>query len=65
MQVIEVLFEVWKFEVFNKMFVFVVYDLKNIVIQFVLMLKNVECYCDNLEFQQDMLMMVEYLVECM
>jgi putative PEP-CTERM system histidine kinase len=44
---------------------FVVHDLKNIVAQLSLMLKNAERHRDNPEFQQDMLMTVEHSVERM
>jgi putative PEP-CTERM system histidine kinase len=44
---------------------FVVHDLKNIVTQLSLMLKNAERHRANPEFQQDMLMTVEHSVERM
>ena len=44
---------------------FVVHDLKNIVAQLSLMLKNAERHRDNPEFQKDMLMTVENSVERM
>jgi putative PEP-CTERM system histidine kinase len=44
---------------------FVVHDLKNIIAQLSLMLKNAERHRDNPEFQQDMLMTVEHSVERM
>jgi signal transduction histidine kinase len=44
---------------------FVVHDLKNIVTQLSLMLRNAERHRDNPEFQQDMLMTVEHSVERM
>jgi putative PEP-CTERM system histidine kinase len=65
MQATEALLEVRKFEAFNKMSAFVVHDLKNIVTQLALMLKNAERHRDNREFQQDMLMTVEHSVERM
>jgi len=65
MQATEALLEVRKFEAFNKMSAFVVHDLKNIVTQLALMLKNAERHRDNPEFQQDMLMTVEHSVERM
>lgn len=65
MQATEALLEVKKFEAFNKMSAFVVHDLKNIVTQLALMLKNAERHRDNPEFQQDMLMTVEHSVERM
>ncbi len=61
----EALLEARKFEAFNRMSAFVVHDLKNIVSQLSLMLKNAERHKDNPEFQQDMLMTVENSVERM
>ena len=65
MQATEALLEVRKFEAFNKMSAFVVHDLKNIITQLSLMLKNAERHHDNPEFQQDMLMTVNHSVERM
>jgi len=65
MQATEALLEVRKFDAFNRMSAFVVHDLKNIVTQLALMLKNAERHRDNPEFQQDMLMTVENAVERM
>ncbi|NTV70758.1 MAG: PEP-CTERM system histidine kinase PrsK [Azonexaceae bacterium] len=65
MQATEALLEVRKFDAFNKMSAFVVHDLKNIVTQLSLMLKNAERHSDNPEFQQDMLMTVGHAVERM
>jgi putative PEP-CTERM system histidine kinase len=48
-----------KFDAFNRMSAFVVHDLKNIVTQLSLMLKNAKRLHANPEFQQDMLMTVE------
>jgi putative PEP-CTERM system histidine kinase len=59
MQATEALLEVRKFDAFNKMSAFVVHDLKNIVTQLSLMMKNAKRLHDNPEFQQDMLMTVE------
>lgn len=61
----EALLEVRKFDAFNKMSAFVVHDLKNIVTQLSLMLKNAERHSDNPEFQKDMLMTVNHAVERM
>jgi putative PEP-CTERM system histidine kinase len=55
----EALLEARKFEAFNRMSAFVVHDLKNIVTQLSLMLKNAKRFQDNPEFQQDMLITVE------
>lgn len=65
MQATETLLEVRKFDAFNRMSAFVVHDLKNIVAQLALMLKNAERHRDNAEFQQDMLMTVEHSVDRM
>ena len=59
MQATEELLDVRKFDAFNRMSAFVVHDLKNIVTQLSLMLKNAKRLGDNPEFQQDMLMTVE------
>jgi putative PEP-CTERM system histidine kinase len=48
-----------KFDAFNRMSAFVVHDLKNIVTQLSLMMKNAKRLHDNPEFQQDMLLTVE------
>ena len=58
-QATEALLEVRKFDSFNRMSAFVVHDLKNIVTQLSLMMKNAKRLADNKEFQQDMLMTVE------
>jgi putative PEP-CTERM system histidine kinase len=65
LQATEALLEVRKFDAFNRMSAFVVHDLKNIIAQLSLMLKNAERHRDNPEFQQDMLMTVEHSVERM
>jgi putative PEP-CTERM system histidine kinase len=59
MQATEALLEVRKFDAFNRMSAFVVHDLKNIVTQLSLMMKNAKRLSGNPEFQQDMLMTVE------
>ena len=59
MHATESLLEVRKFDAFNRMSAFVVHDLKNIVTQLALMLKNAERHQHNPEFQQDMLITVE------
>ncbi len=59
MQATEALLEARKFEAFNKMSAFVVHDLKNIITQLSLMMKNAKRLQGNPEFQQDMLMTVE------
>ncbi len=59
MQATEALLEARKFDAFNRMSAFVVHDLKNIVTQLTLMMKNAKRLHANPEFQQDMLMTVE------
>jgi putative PEP-CTERM system histidine kinase len=59
MRATEALLEVRKFDAFNRMSAFVVHDLKNIVTQLTLMLKNAKRLQGNPEFQQDMLDTVE------
>jgi putative PEP-CTERM system histidine kinase len=54
-----------KLDDFNRMSAFVVHDLKNIVTQLSLMLKNAERHSDNPEFQQDMMLTVRNSVEKM
>ncbi len=65
MQATEALLELRKFEAFNRMSAFVVHDLKNIVTQLSLMLKNAERLRANPEFQQDMLLTVQSSLEKM
>jgi|CXWL01.1.fsa_nt_gi putative PEP-CTERM system histidine kinase len=65
MQATEALLEARKFDAFNRMSAFVVHDLKNIVAQLSLMLKNAERLHDNREFQQDMLLTVGSSLEKM
>lgn len=65
MQATEALLDARKFEAFNRMSAFVVHDLKNIVAQLSLMLKNAERLHDNREFQQDMLLTVGSSLEKM
>ena len=61
----EALLEVRKFDAFNRMSAFVVHDLKNIVTQLSLMMKNAQRLRANPEFQQDMLMTVDNSLERM
>lgn len=61
----EALLEARKFDAFNRMSAFVVHDLKNIVTQLSLMMKNAKRLHDNPEFRQDMLMTVENSLEKM
>lgn len=61
----EALLEARKFDAFNRMSAFVVHDLKNLVAQLTLMLRNAERHYDNPEFQRDMLATVQHVVERM
>src|SRR5512135_145925 len=59
----EALLEARKFDAFNKMAAFVVHDLKNLVAQLSLLLKNSERHRQNPRFQDDMLSTVEHVAE--
>src|SRR6266540_3890937 len=61
----EALLEARKFDAFNRMSAFVVHDLKNLVAQLSLLLRNAERHRNNPEFQRDMLMTVDNVVERM
>ena len=61
MQAAEALLEARKFDSFNRMSAFVVHDLKNLVAQLSLMLRNAERHRHNPEFQQDMLETVAHV----
>ena len=65
MRATEALLEARKFDAFNRMSAFVVHDLKNIVTQLSLMMKNARRLRDNPEFQEDMLATVESSLEKM
>ena len=65
MRASEALLEARKFEAFNRMSAFVVHDLKNIVTQLSLMMKNAKRLQHNPEFQQDMLATVDNALEKM
>jgi putative PEP-CTERM system histidine kinase len=65
MHATEALLELRKFDAFNRMSAFVVHDLKNIVTQLSLMLRNAKRLHANPEFQQDMLATVENSLEKM
>jgi putative PEP-CTERM system histidine kinase len=58
----EALLEVRKFDAFNRMSAFVVHDLKNLVAQMQLMLRNAQKHHANPEFQRDMLETVQHVV---
>ncbi len=64
-QATEALLETRKFDAFNRMSAFVVHDLKNLVAQLSLMLRNAERHRSNPAFQRDMLMTVDNVVERM
>ena len=65
MHATEALLEARKFDAFNRMSAFVVHDLKNIITQLSLMLKNAERHRDKPEFQADMLETVANSLEKM
>jgi putative PEP-CTERM system histidine kinase len=58
----EALLETKKFDAFNRMSAFVVHDLKNLVAQLSLLLKNAERHRNNPAFQADMLETVQHVV---
>jgi putative PEP-CTERM system histidine kinase len=58
----EALLETRKFDAFNRMSAFVVHDLKNLVAQMQLLLRNAQKHHGNAEFQRDMLDTVEHVV---
>ena len=58
----EALLEARKFDAFNRMSAFVVHDLKNLVAQMQLLLRNAQKHHGNPEFQRDMLATVEHVV---
>ena len=61
----EALLEARKFDAFNRMSAFVVHDLKNLVAQLSLMLRNAQRHGDKPAFQADMLATVAHVVERM
>jgi len=65
MQATDALLEARKFEAFNRMSAFVVHDLKNLVSQLQLILRNARRHQANPDFQRDMLATVEHSVERM
>lgn len=64
-QATEALVQAQQFEAFNRMSAFLVHDLKNLVAQQSLLLKNAERHAGNPEFQRDMLDTVRHVVERM
>lgn len=65
MRAAEALLESKKFDSFNRMSAFVVHDVKNLVAQLSLLLKNAERHKDSQEFQADMLSTIGHAVERM
>ncbi|MDD5297786.1 MAG: PEP-CTERM system histidine kinase PrsK [Rhodocyclaceae bacterium] len=61
----DALLEAKKFDSFNRMSAFVVHDIKNLVAQLSLLLKNAERHKDNPEFQKDMFMTIAHAVDRM
>jgi putative PEP-CTERM system histidine kinase len=61
-RVTEALLEARKFDAFNRMSAFVVHDLKNLVAQLQLLLRNAQKHAANPQFQRDMLETVEHAV---
>jgi putative PEP-CTERM system histidine kinase len=57
--------EAKQFDAFNRMSAFVVHDLKNLVAQLSLMLRNAERHASNPEFQRDMLGTIQHVVDRM
>jgi putative PEP-CTERM system histidine kinase len=64
-QALESLVQARQFDSFNRMSAFVVHDLKNLVAQLGLMLKNAERHRDNPQFQADMLETAAHVQERM
>jgi len=62
LQATEALIEARKFDAFNRMSAFVVHDLKNVIAQLQLLLRNAERHRGKPEFQRDMLATVEHAV---
>lgn len=65
MRAADILLEAKKFDAFNRMSAFVVHDIKNLVAQLSLLLKNAERHKDNPEFQEDMFMTIAHVVDRM
>ncbi|MFN0314203.1 MAG: XrtA/PEP-CTERM system histidine kinase PrsK, partial [Burkholderiales bacterium] len=61
----EALLEAKKFDAFNRLSAFVVHDLKNLVAQLSLLLKNAQRHKNNPEFQEDLLLTVGHVVKRM
>ena len=65
MHATEALLESRKFDAFNRMSAFVVHDLKNIVTQLSLLMKNAERHRGNPEFERDMFLTIDNALEKM
>jgi len=65
MRATEQLLETRKFDAFNRMSAFVVHDLKNLVAQLTLLLRNAERHRNNPDFQRDVLETVEHVTQRM
>jgi putative PEP-CTERM system histidine kinase len=61
----EALVQAKQFDAFNRMAAFVVHDLKNLIAQLSLMLRNAERHAANPEFQKDMHLTIQHVVERM
>lgn len=61
----EALLESRKFDAFNRLSAFVVHDLKNLVAQLSLLLKNAERHWNKPEFKEDLLSTVDHVVKRM
>jgi putative PEP-CTERM system histidine kinase len=61
----QALVETKQFDAFNRMSAFVVHDLKNLVAQLSLMLRNAERHASNPDFQKDMLDTTQHVVDRM
>jgi putative PEP-CTERM system histidine kinase len=64
-QAVEKVVQARQFDSFNRMSAFVVHDLKNLVAQLALLLKNAARHRDNPDFQRDMLETVENVLDRM
>ena len=64
-QATEALLEAKQFDAFNRMSAFVVHDLKNLISQLLLMLRNSERHTSNPEFQRDMQSTIRHVVDRM
>ena len=64
-QATEALIEARKFDAFNRMSAFVVHDLKNLIAQMQLLLRNAKRHHANPDFQRDMLETVEHVADRM